>query len=219
MNQSPKKAVVLAGSRGIGKAVASALRDDGHDVTALSREQLDTSDLAQCEDVAKSLKSVDILVLNTGGPPAISFNDTTVDDWEKYHRQLLLGFIVMLKNIHVNDGGYIFLISSNNIKEPDSKLILSNAYRIAFTSVLKSLSHELAPRHVSCINIAPGPMDTDRLQSLVGDVEDFGKNLPMQRVGKPKEIGDFVASIVDKEIKYLSGVTINFDGALSKTIL
>lgn len=220
MNKVKKKALVLAGSRGIGKAVADALEDTALlDVDALSSQQLDTSDLDACMNLCSHYKNVDVLVLNTGGPPAKSFAEISLDDWYKYHNQLFLGFALILQNIRINDGGFVFLISSYNIKEPDAKLVLSNTYRIASASLLKSLAPSMAEREISCLNIAPGPMDTDRFNELNSDPIGVGKSFPMKRVGRPKEIGDFVASIVSKDIKYLTGVTINFDGAISKGVL
>ena len=125
---------------------------------------------------------------------------------------------MLLQKIKVSDGGYIFLISSNVIKEPNAKLVISSAYRSAFSSVFKILSKEFASKQISCINIAPGPINTDRTKELVDDVEAFAKNLPMKRLGKPEEIGNFVKSIVENDIKYLSGAVINFDGANSNFV-
>ena len=104
------------------------------------------------------------------------------------------------------------------IKEPNSKLIISSAYRTAFASVFKILSNEFAKRQISCINIAPGPINTDRTKELVTNVSEFEDTLPMKRLGKPEEIGNFVKSIVENNIKYLSGVVINFDGANSNFV-
>ena len=209
-----KKAIVIGGSRGIGKAIVDSLKTIGCDVTATSKKELDTSNLDNVKKFAKN-KETDILVLNTGGPPAKEFYSVTEEDWHKYHNQLFLGFCVLLQNITIRDDGYVFLISSGVIKEPNPKLVISSAYRLAFTSVFKLLSKDFATRDVSCINIAPGPIDTDRMRELVDNVEEMKKTFPMKRFGKPKEIGDFVKSIVENNIKYLSGVVINFDGALS----
>ena len=110
------------------------------------------------------------------------------------------------------------MISSNVIKEPNSNLIISSAYRTGFSSVFKVLSKHYAEKNVSCINIAPGPINTNRTRELVDNVEEYAKTLPMKRLGEPKEIGNFVKSIVENNIKYLSGVTINFDGANSNYI-
>ena len=174
-----KEAIVVAGSRGIGNAIAESLIEAGLSVTATSKKDLDTSDLDSVEDFINSNAETDVLVLNTGGPPAMDFYEIQQDDFLKYHNQLFLSFCLMLQNIKVRDGGYVFLVSSFNIKEPNEKLLLSNSYRIAFTSVLKSLSKKLAERNVTCINLAPGPIKTERLYNLVDDMEQFEKQLPL----------------------------------------
>ena len=214
-----KKAIVLGGTRGIGGAIANSLNDCGLQVNAFSSKSVDTGNLEDIDALVDKHPETDVLVLNTGGPPAIDFFDINQETWEKYHNQLFLGFCKLLQNIHLNDNGYVFLVSSFNIKEPDPKLFLSNCYRIAFVSVFKSLSKLFASRKISFINIAPGPIDTDRLASLGVNIEELGKKLPMGYVAEASEIGDFVASIVEKEINYLSGVTINFDGAAGNYVL
>ena len=212
------KAIVLGGSRGIGKAISDSLKTIDIDVFATSQKDIDTSNLNSVKEFLKINNETDILILNTGGPKPKPFSTVTEEDWSKYHNQLFLGFVTILQNIKVNDGGYIFLISSNVIKEPNPKLIISSAYRAAFSEVFKVLSKEYAQNNISCINIAPGPINTDRTQELIENVEEFEKTLPMKRLGKPEEIGNFVKGIVENNIKYLSGVTINFDGANSNTI-
>jgi len=209
------KAIVIGGSRGIGKAISESLKSIGLEVVATSKSELDTSNLDSVKEFTQKNSEVDVLVLNTGGPPAKEFYNITEDDWKKYHNQLFLGFCLLLQNITINEGGYVFLISSSVIKEPSPKLIISSAYRTAFSSVLKILSKDFAKKNISCVNIAPGPINTDRTRELVKNVGEYEKTLPMKRLGEPKEIGDFVKSIVENKIKYLSGVTINFDGALS----
>ncbi len=211
-------AIVLGGSRGIGKAISESLKSIEIDVFAASKNDIDTSDLSSVKKFLEKHNQTDILVLNTGGPAPKQFSTITEDDWKLYHNQLFLGFCTILQNIKINDGGYIFLISSNVIKEPNPKLIISSAYRAAFSEVFKILSKEYAGKNISCINIAPGPINTDRTRELIENVEEFKKSLPMKRLGEPEEIGNFVKSIIENKIKYLSGVTINFDGANSNYI-
>ena len=213
-----KKAIVLGASRGIGKAISDSLKKLELDVISASRKDIDTSDLESVNKFADQNNSTDILVLNTGGPPIIEFDKITNEDWIRYHNQLFVGFCTLLQKIKVNDGGYIFVITSNVIKEPNSKLIISSAYRSAFSSVFKILSKEFAKNDVSLINIAPGPINTDRTRELVDDVVEYANSLPMKRLGEPEEIGNFVSAIIEKEIKYLSGVVINFDGSNSNFI-
>ena len=212
------KAIVIGGSRGMGKAISDSLRSIGYDVTATSKKELDTSNLNSVKDFVQNHTETDILVLNTGGPPAKEFLAVTEEEWQQYHNQLFLGFCIILQKIKINEGGYIFLISSSVIKEPNPKLVISSAYRSAFSSVFKILSKSFAKNNVSFINIAPGPINTDRTRELIENVEEYKKTLPMNRLGEPKEIGDFVKAIVENKIKYLSGVVINFDGAASSFI-
>ncbi|MEZ7989364.1 MAG: SDR family oxidoreductase [Nitrosopumilus sp.] len=212
------KAIVLGGSRGIGKAISDSLKSIKIDVFAASKKDIDTSDLDSVRKFLEKNTQTDILVLNTGGPEPKPFITITEDDWNLYHNQLFLGFVTILQNIKINDGGYIFLISSSVIKEPSAKLIISSAYRAAFTEVFKVLSKEYAEKNISCVNIAPGPINTDRTKELIENIKEFEKTLPMKRLGEPEEIGNFVKAIVENKIKYLSGVTINFDGANSNSI-
>jgi 3-oxoacyl-[acyl-carrier protein] reductase len=212
------KAIVLGGSKGIGKAIANSLSSLGYDVVATSRKEIDTANLTSVKKFIQKQKQTDILILNTGGPPPKEFSKVTEKEWQKYHNQLFLGFCLLLQKLKVRDGGYIFAITSGVIKEPNPRLVISSAYRLAFTAVFKLASKELAARKINCINIAPGLIDTQRLREL-GNPADLAKNIPMKRLGKPKEIGDFVKGIVENKIKYLSGVTIPFDGANSNFVV
>jgi len=211
-------AIVLGGSRGIGKAISDALKSIDIDVFATSKNDIDTSNLNSVKGFVENNTSTDILILNTGGPVPKKFLDITEDDWKLYHNQLFLGFCTILQNMKINDEGYIFLISSNVIKEPNPKLIISSAYRAAFSQVFKVLSKDFAQKNISCINIAPGPINTERTKELIENVKEYEKSLPMKRLGEPEEIGNFVKSIIENKIKYLTGVTINFDGANSNYV-
>ncbi len=211
-------AIVLGGSRGIGKAISDALKSIKIDVFAASKNDIDTSNLNSVKKFVDNHNQTDILILNTGGPVPKQFFDITEDDWKLYHNQLFLGFCTILQNIKINDGGYIFLISSSVIKEPNSKLIISSAYRAAFSEVFKILSKDYAQKNISCINIAPGPINTDRTRELIKNIQEYKKSLPMKRLGEPEEIGNFVKATIENKIKYLTGVTINFDGGNSNYI-
>lgn len=209
------KTIVIGGSKGIGKAIVESLTEADYSIISTSSSDLDTSDIQQVKAFVEKIVDTDVLVFNTGGPPAKNFFEINEREWNHYFHQLFYSFVYILQHLKVNDNGYIFLISSHTIKNPENKLVLSNSYRAASTSVLKTVSKLYAERNISCINIAPGPIKTDRLLGLVGDIDEFEKTLPMKRAGDPNEIGRFVKLIIENEIKYLTGVTINFDGGLS----
>ena len=212
------RAIILGGSRGIGKAISDSLKLIEIDVFAASKKDIDTSNLESVNKFLEKHNETDILILNTGGPEPKPFSTISKEDWGKYHNQLFLGFCTILQKININENGYIFLISSSVIKEPNMKLIISSAYRAAFTEVFKVLSKDYAQKNISCVNIAPGPINTDRTKELIENVKEFEKSLPMKRLGEPEEIGNFVKAIIENNIKYLTGVTINFDGANSNYI-
>lgn len=214
-----KTALVLGSSRGVGAAIAKELGEAGVDAPIISSKEIDTSSPESVEAFVKANPSTDVLVLNTGGPPKKDFYEITPEEWDKYHQQLFVSFMTLLQKIEVRDGGYIFLINSHLISEPTEKMALSVAYRLASWAVLKALSKRFAARQVSCINIALGPILTDRLKNFTSDLAALEEKLPMKRSGKPEEVGKFVRSIVENDIKYLTGINITFDGGLSSFIL
>lgn len=214
-----KKAIILGSSKGIGHSIAHSLSNLNLNLILPSSDELNTSDLSSVKKFIKTNNSADILVLNTGGPPAIEFFDIPEDKWLKYHNQLFLSFVLMLQKIKIKNNGYVILISSHTIKNPENKLTLSNSYRLGFSSIFKTYSKLTSHKKISSINIAPGPIKTNRLKNLVkNNIDNFEKTLPMKYAANPNEIGDFVKLIIKNKIKYLNGVTINFDGGLSNHI-
>ena len=131
------RAIVLGGSRGIGKAISNSLKSIKIDVFAASKKDVDTSNLDSVKKFLEIHDETDILILNTGGPKPKPFLTITKEDWEKYHNQLFLGFCTILQKIKINDNGYIFLISSNVIKEPNTKLIISQHIVLHLQKFLK----------------------------------------------------------------------------------
>lgn len=220
MTQHNKRtALVLGSSRGVGAAIAHELRDAGLSAPAISSKEIDTSNAESVAEFVKEHPSTDVLVLNTGGPPKKDFFEITAEDWQKYHQQLFVSFATLVQRVEVRNGGYIFLISSHLVAEPSEKMILSASYRIASWAMLKALTKRFAERQISCINIALGPILTDRLRKLSSNVEKLEEGLPLKRAGRPEEVGKFVRSIVEHDIKYLTGVSLNFDGGLSNHLL
>ena len=221
MKKNNKKKVVIFGStKGIGKSIYDTFDSDNNfETIGLSSKTFDTSSIEDLSDNIKKIKSTDILVLNTGGPPNIPFNEIKLEDWEKYHKQLFLSFAIILQKLNLKKGGFIFLISSGNIKEPSKDLILSSVYRIALVSLLKSYSKIFSYKHISTINIMPLAIKTNRIKNLVGkNMKNYEKSLPFKKLGKPNDISNFIYHIVKSNIKYLNGVSISIDGGISNNI-
>ena len=219
MGLSFKKAIILGGSKGIGQQISKKIKSLGIKTYSCSRKDIDTSNLTSVNKFIKRHKNTDILVLNSGGPPAKSFEKISVNEWKKYFNQMFLSYFVILKNIKINKHGYVFYISSSIIKEPGDGLIISSSLRSAMSSLLKSYSIKNSKKNISTINIAPGPFKTRRVKELVKDIKKLEKRLPTGKIGDPKEIGLFIKFIIQNNIKYISGSTIYFDGNLGKSYL
>ena len=77
-----KTAIILGGSKGIGKEMAKELKKINFKVLVCSRKEIDTSDLESTKKFIKKFKKADVLILNSGGPPPIKFKDLTIDNWK-----------------------------------------------------------------------------------------------------------------------------------------
>tara|TARA_B100000900_G_scaffold414473_1_gene441211 strand:- start:5803 stop:6456 length:654 start_codon:yes stop_codon:yes gene_type:complete len=214
-----KKAIILGGSRGIGKHIVKELSKLNVNLINCSSKDVDTSNITEVKKFILKNNSTDILLLNTGGPPAKSYYDISYEDWNKYFNQLFLSFALILQKMKINKNGYVFLISSSIIKEPSIGLEISSSLRSGFVSLFKSISLHKKNKNVSFINIAPGPFKTGRVNKLVKNMKSFEKNLPTGKIGDPSEIGKFVKFVVENNIKYLTGSTIYFDGNINKSII
>ena len=217
--KNKKKAIIIGGSRGIGKEISISLKKIKIHTFSCSRKDIDTSDLDSVKKFLRKHKKTDILVLNSGGPPPLKMNSISIEDWKKYFNQLFLSFFLIIQNIKINKNGYIFYISSSIIKEPGDSLIISSSLRSAMSSLLKSYSLIYSKNNISTINIAPGPFKTDRVKELVKNIKQFEKILPTKKIWDPKESGKFVEFIVKNNIKYINGSTVYFDGNLNKSFL
>lgn len=191
-----KVAFVAASSKGLGKAVATELAQEGANIilSARNEEELtktkneittkgvkvlalvgDLSLAADRESIIRaSLKEfgkVDILVTNTGGPPSGKFETFIQEDWDKAYQQLLVSAVELvqgfLPGMKKQKWGRIIAITSQAVKQPVNNLILSNAVRASVAGLMKSLSNELGEYNITVNNVMPGYTETSRLKKLI----------------------------------------------------
>ncbi len=237
-----RTAIVCGASAGIGLASAEALAAEGANVAmlargreALEREAERIGALAVRGDVAnprhlerlveqtlEAFGGVDILVLNSGGPPRTRALDITDEQVEDAVALLLLSAVrlVRLCRPHLEAGGHgrVLAITSSAVKEPVDNLALSNAIRPGLTGWLKTLSRELGPTGVTVNAVAPGRIDTDRLKEVYpdGPSETDLAAIPLRRLGAPRELGDVVCFLASDRAAYVTGATIAVDGGLTR---
>jgi 3-oxoacyl-[acyl-carrier protein] reductase len=241
-------ALVMGASRGIGRAIAASLAREGARVAIVSRspEKLeeaareigsaatrfaaDAGDLDRLEnlpsEVEAALGPIEILVLNTGGPPFGGALDHELNDWESAYRSLVLAPRVLagavVPGMRERGWGRIVNVGSSSTREPIAGLNLSNSHRMAAIGFLKTLSREVAGDGITVNTVATGRFATERLAdaggSLAGAEEAAKTEVPAARLGQPEEYGDLVAFLCSERASYITGTVIPIDGGLLRSV-
>jgi 3-oxoacyl-[acyl-carrier protein] reductase len=190
-------ALILASSKGLGKAVAIELAKEGAkviicgtDAVALAATKAEIEILSPhnvasfvcditnendrknlVEQSVKAFGTIEILVTNTGGPAAGAFEDFNLDDWKHLYNLLFLSAVDIIQQalpgMKENHFGRILTITSVAVKQPADNLISSNAVRTSLLGLVKSLSNEVAIYGITVNNLLPGYTHTNRLENLI----------------------------------------------------
>jgi len=239
-----RTALVCGASSGLGLASAEALAGEGANVTMFARRRdvlereadrigalAVRGDVSLPQDLERAVSTtleafggLDILVWNSGGPPAGTGTEVTPDALEQAIESMLTPAVrlvgLSLPHLDRSDGGRIIAITSIAAKEPTAHLALSNTLRPAVTGWLKTLATELGPRGITVNCVAPGRIATPRLEYLYpgGPTEEQLSDIPLRRWGEPREFGDVVCFLASERARYVSGQTIVVDGGLQKAL-
>lgn len=192
-----KAAVVTASSRGLGRAVAEALAQEGARLAICSRDRericetaaqlenrygvpvlpvvcdvADPASVAGLRDrVQEAYGGADILFANAGGPPPGGVQDVTPEDYEKAIRLNLMSAIhlayAFLPGMKEKRWGRIIASTSISVKQPIPYLALSNVSRVGVVALIKSLARDLAPFNITANAVAPGYIMTERVRQLL----------------------------------------------------
>ena len=232
-----RTAIVCGASAGMGLATAEALSAEGANVAMFARRRDELGreaerlaalpvrgDLTNPKDlerlVEKTLEAfggIDILVNNGGGPPRTSALELTDETVEGAVELLLLSAIrltnLCLPHLRQSGHGRVINITSSSVREPIDNLALSNSVRPGVIGWAKTLAREIGPDGVTVNSIAPGRIETARL--LAKDAED----IPLRRVGQPKEIGDVICFLASDRASYVTGAVIPVDGGMTRLLL
>lgn len=256
-----KVAWVLGGSSGLGRAGAESLAREGSHVAVSARRtdvlervaaEIDRDqpgrcigvpcDVSDADDIARAhtaiteaLGVVDILVVNSGGPPPgpfteideetllTAFENTTLSAWRSCKS--------VVPTMIERGAGVLLFITSSSTKEIIPSLLLSNMLRAAVVGFAKTLSKELGPHGIRTVCVAPGTFDTPRIEQLeAANAERSGRSpeeirteavrdIPLGRYGEPPEFGDLLAFCASDRAAYLTGVTVVVDGGRLYSVL
>ena len=255
-----KRALVMAASRGLGYASALGLAREGCHLLICSRDrsriegaadairrETGARVLAVAADVSSASEAerlvglavdeyggLDIVVHNAGGPPAGATLDMTEAQWHQAFEQNLLSFTRIVQaavpEFRQAGGGRVITIASSSIRQPIPNLALSNALRAGVWGIAKTLSRELAPHRILVNVVAPGRIQTERIEELdqvnaqrsATPVEEIRKasiaSIPLGRLGRPEELANLVVFLASDAASYITGQAITVDGAAGNAL-
>lgn len=254
-------ALVGASGRGLGLATAQLLAAEGCHVAISDRDQdvlseaeqsvrsvradvrvmACSADLSQAEaitDLAENVRAtlgpIDILITNSGGPPAGLFDDADDAKWEAAFQLTFLSAARLIRcvlpEMRERHWGRIVNFTSRALKEPIPNLIISNAVRLAVGGMAKTLAAEVAPYGITVNNLLPGPTATDRQMELVriqaqrASVSDdemlreIVRQIPMGRLARPDEQAAAAVFLASEAASYITGVSLLVDGGAVRAL-
>lgn len=257
---SGKTALVIGASKGLGFGIAQELAKEGttcaiassnkaniEQAAALIQKETNNKnirayvcDIAKNDSITKLVEEVvhyhqtiDLLVVNSGGPPPGSFFELDDTAWQDAFNLLLFGAVRLIRKvtpIMKQSGGAILVNTSSSIKIPIENLILSTVLRSAVAALTKSLSVELARDNIRINNLVPGRVATDRVQSLdayaakkknisISEQEQLmNASIPLNRYGTIEEYGKAAAFLLSPAASYITGSTLFVDGGMIKAL-
>jgi NAD(P)-dependent dehydrogenase (short-subunit alcohol dehydrogenase family) len=181
----------------------------------------DISDAAHCRAlVAKAAEEfgrIDILVNNAAHQDTIDWiEDIPDEEWEVTFRTNIhaMFYITKAAVAHMGKGGSVINTTSVQADNPSPELLAYAATKGAIQNFTAGLAQMLAKRGIRANCVAPGPIWTPLIPSTMPKekVDNFGKQVPMQRPGQPGELAPIYVMLASDEASYVSGATIAVTG-------
>ncbi len=255
-----KIALVTGGSKGIGRAVAKTLAAEGarvvicsRDASALKQAATDIEretggrvetvpgDLSQASEVSRvaadaltRLGRLDILVNNAGAIKGGDFLATPDEEWLNGWSLKLLGYIRMAREVlpHMQrqGGGRIINVVGAAARNPATTYMMGGTANAALINFTKALADLGARSKVLVTGVSPGPVKTERWDSLMAQqakaagqeiavyVEERSREFPLGRIALPEEVADVVCFLASERASYLTGITITVDGGITRGV-
>ncbi|HEX8659391.1 MAG TPA: SDR family oxidoreductase [Hymenobacter sp.] len=224
------------GEAALQETCAAIVSSTGVPVLGIAADVANPADVTRVVQAAQDrFGRIDILVTNAGGPPAGTFDALSPAMWEAATHLLLTSVVeltrAVLPGMKARGWGRILNVTSIAAKQPVDNLMLSNSLRAAVTGLARTLANEVAPFGVTVNNILPGYTRTERVVGLAettaaregisaaAATARWEAEIPMRRLGEPREFAALVAFLCSERASYITGTSIPVDGGWVRSLL
>lgn len=199
------------------------------------RGDLTTSDTIDHITAMAADYNINGILMNSAGPPAKSFSETNMEDWDTAYRSLLRWKVELTKKILPHfikkQYGRIVYIESASVKQPIENLILSTSIRLAVVGMMKTLSQEIAGQNINLNIIAPGSHETPAIERLIQKKSETDginydnarqnmiNNIPAKQMGDPTKLGTLAAWLLSPQSEFVNGQVYAIEGGNVKSTL
>jgi 3-oxoacyl-[acyl-carrier protein] reductase len=255
LNLKEKTFIVCGATSGFGQAIAKQLINEGAKIVAIARNEEKLREFAEAYgkqveimigDITQSQTIVQLkkitegreisgILVNASGPPAKSFKETTLADWDEAYRQLVRWKVEITQAflpVFLKQGyGRFLYIESSAVKQPLENLVLSTSLRLSVVGFVKTLSQEIADQGITFNIMAPGYHYTAAVERLINKKSEtekiskkeakaqLEKSIPMKRTGNVDHFASLAVWVLSPLADYVSGQLFTIDGGVVKSTL
>ncbi|MFA6404062.1 MAG: SDR family oxidoreductase [Salinivirgaceae bacterium] len=247
--------LICGATSGFGKATAKVLLNEGANVIGVARSEDNLmamkvnygksfspmqGDITQSATISRVLelardRKISGALINAGGPPALGFAETQLENWDDAYQKLLRWKVEITQKLipifKQQQYGRMVYIESSSVKQPVENLVLSTSLRLAVVGMVKTVSQEISGQNINFNIVAPGSHNTPAIERLIKKKSELGgidfeeakkawiENIPAKQLGNPNHLGSLAAWLLSPLSEFVTGQVYALEGGAVKSTL